>query len=536
MKKTTLTLAITGALLTQAAFADQKTYYIDISDNLYYSGLIPEREQHPFTGTGNKKAYSGSNIPSEGYPEVAVPFDRYKGLPIGDCMRNVFYTDNGSTFGQERKPLDWEHKNTVAPDSRVSCFGTPPVVVTLADHNLQAGNTLHIAATGLIDDDTEFNYGPGGGIGVVDPRGQLSEASKAASSNDITQYAAIGVFAYALEGKTMPTTDQEFKDHVDAGWQTGNIHTSVVGLPGFNVVDEVIDANGISNKNQREFGIVEDLALSRSNPLVDNNKDGTADEGTGEYRGTITIPPNATHLILAYNAHQGGYYHHGDPAYFGALHPLVTGDNPAKHQVDQAKWIADGLYRNGDFTVKSLHQDQFPDNGVYAPDGSTRTVGVFKITLSDTDIEEIDPPVPTADITVTTNNLEVSVSAEGSSIAAGNIDTYSWDFGDGSAAKTGATAEHTYSEANTYTVSLTVTSDKDQSHRTTTSVTVEPATTNPESTDDTNLDTGTSGSGGTGEDASNDSSNNGGGGGAFGLGLLALLPFGRGLIRRRKGS
>ena len=65
---------------------------------------------------------------------------------------------------------------------------------------------------------------------------------------------------------------------------------------------------------------------------------------------------------------------------------------------------------------------------------------------------------PTAAFTPTTNFLGVSVDATASSDLDGTITGYSWNFGDGATAA-GATANHTYGSAGTYTVTLTVTDD-----------------------------------------------------------------------------
>ena len=189
MKKTTLATSLLAIAVSTSIQAAQETYIIDISDNLYYSGLIPERKTPPFT---DANSYSGSFIPSPGYPETAVPWNKYEGTPIGDCVRNVYYVD---IDGNERMPTGGEATNSFAPDGRLSCYGSPPVVVSLSEIGVAPGQTMYVLATGKIDDDTQHNYGPGGGIGVVDPRGRLN--SDGASDNDINQYAAGGVFVKA---------------------------------------------------------------------------------------------------------------------------------------------------------------------------------------------------------------------------------------------------------------------------------------------------------------------------------------------------
>jgi hypothetical protein len=62
-------------------------------------------------------------------------------------------------------------------------------------------------------------------------------------------------------------------------------------------------------------------------------------------------------------------------------------------------------------------------------------------------------PVPT--FTSSSDGLTVTVDASGSSDEDGALSGFSWDFGDGSMGE-GATAQHTYGQAGTYTVTLTV--------------------------------------------------------------------------------
>jgi PKD repeat protein len=62
----------------------------------------------------------------------------------------------------------------------------------------------------------------------------------------------------------------------------------------------------------------------------------------------------------------------------------------------------------------------------------------------------------TASMTASTSDLAVHVDGSASSDTGSTITGYAWDFGDGSSAS-GATADHTYATAGTYTVKLTVT-------------------------------------------------------------------------------
>lgn len=65
---------------------------------------------------------------------------------------------------------------------------------------------------------------------------------------------------------------------------------------------------------------------------------------------------------------------------------------------------------------------------------------------------------PTATFTSSCTQLACSFDGSGSSDPDGTITSYAWDFGDGSTGS-GATPQHTYASAGTYTVKLTVTDD-----------------------------------------------------------------------------
>ncbi len=491
-----------ASLLSTTAWAAEKTFVIDVSDNLYYSGLIPER----YTAPSGGRSYYGTYIPSAGYPDAPIPFSKYAGTPIGDCVRNVYYTD---AAGNERAPdpAAGEKLNTFAPDIRTSCFGTPPVVVPLADIGVAAGDTLYLRATGLIDDNAGFGFGPG----PVDPRGLPD--SDAASDNDIDQYAAIGLFVKPTTSGILES-DQAFKNYVDAAWE--NDILSIIGNPGFEIVD--------FQNGQKEFALVEDLGLSQTNTFIDNDGDNRADQGTAEFAGSVTIPVGATHLILAYNTAKGGFYHHGDPLYFGADNPLIAGTNGVWPAITTEKLKHDLIITaDGEWSTPELLPDLFPNDGLDAEPGDTYAAGAFKITLSDQPITSDPlPPLPEVSIEAQAEGLVVNVSSGDSPTLPASIISYSWDFGDGSPLVTGATASHEYSEAGEYTIRLTVLTDNAQSRSTETTLSLPANTDSPinPATEDTPPDTPETATPSTGTGSTNM---------AWSLLLLGLLG-----VRRKK--
>ncbi len=82
---------------------------------------------------------------------------------------------------------------------------------------------------------------------------------------------------------------------------------------------------------------------------------------------------------------------------------------------------------------------------------------------------------PVASFTATPDGLQVSVDGTASTDDSA-VASYSWSFGDKTAAATGATATHTYAAAGTYQVTLTVTDDEGAVGTTTQSVTVAAGT------------------------------------------------------------
>jgi PKD repeat protein len=78
---------------------------------------------------------------------------------------------------------------------------------------------------------------------------------------------------------------------------------------------------------------------------------------------------------------------------------------------------------------------------------------------------------PSASFTSTVSFLDATFDGRGSTDTDGTVASYAWDFGDG-VTGTGATAAHSYRDAGTYQVQLTVTDDAGATHRAVATVTV----------------------------------------------------------------
>ncbi|MEH0110276.1 PKD domain-containing protein [Tersicoccus sp. MR15.9] len=147
----------------------------------------------------------------------------------------------------------------------------------------------------------------------------------------------------------------------------------------------------------------------------------------------------------------------------------LTGTNPQTQAQDYA-----GYWRVGNDTTWGSSSSHFngtlDDVAVYSSVLSAATVGSHYQLGTGTTPNQ----APTAAFTSSANNLALSVDGSDSSDPDGSIASYAWDFGDGGNA-TGATANHTYTTAGTYTVKLTVTDNRNATGSVTKQVTVAAA-------------------------------------------------------------
>ncbi|MDX6284911.1 MAG: hypothetical protein QOG53_396 [Frankiales bacterium] len=122
-------------------------------------------------------------------------------------------------------------------------------------------------------------------------------------------------------------------------------------------------------------------------------------------------------------------------------------------------------------------------SGLQTPSHTYAVKGTYNVTLTVTDngaltgsqarplTVTVPPQPPVASFTTSCVQLTCSVDASASTDADGTISSYAWNFGD-SATTSGNPASHTYSAANTYTITLTVTDNSGMTGSTTRQVTV----------------------------------------------------------------
>ena len=169
---------------------------------------------------------------------------------------------------------------------------------------------------------------------------------------------------------------------------------------------------------------------------------------------TVTSP-------IAYN--DGRWHHVVGALGAGGLTLFVDGRQVAGRADTTGAAAYNGYWRVGGDQIGTGWPSR-PTGNSFA--GSLDEVAVYPTALSaqavtahwDRGRGVVPNQAPTAAFTSTATNLTVAVDAAGSTDADGTISGHAWNFGDGTTG-TGATAQHTYITAGTYTVTLTVTDD-----------------------------------------------------------------------------
>ncbi len=185
------------------------------------------------------------------------------------------------------------------------------------------------------------------------------------------------------------------------------------------------------------------------------------DQGSGTVSpvAVLAVTPQSGTAPVTVNADSTGSYETGGTI---ASRSIDFGDGTVASTA-----TASHAYNNaGSYTVKLTVTDA---SGTSA--STTKAVTVTAQTLTPTAVLSVSPQSGTAPVTVTADS-------SGSYETGGSIASRSIDFGDGTVVST-ATASHTYNNAGSYTVKLTVTDGSGKSASTTKAVTVNAQTLTP---------------------------------------------------------
>ncbi|MEJ2363717.1 MAG: S8 family serine peptidase, partial [Deltaproteobacteria bacterium] len=119
-----------------------------------------------------------------------------------------------------------------------------------------------------------------------------------------------------------------------------------------------------------------------------------------------------------------------------------------------------GLYESEEWDTSEVIDGQHFINARATDSAGNKTVVSNSVLMNNVN----DPPV--VSFTYTCSGLMCDFDASGSYDPDGTIQNYDWSFGDGTQSEpgSGATVSHTYAEAGTYTVSITVIDDGDASN------------------------------------------------------------------------
>jgi PKD repeat protein len=149
-------------------------------------------------------------------------------------------------------------------------------------------------------------------------------------------------------------------------------------------------------------------------------------------------------------------------------------DASASHDPDGTIVAYAWNFGDGNTTAGAAVDHTYENNGVYTVtltvtdnEGATGSATATKSVLNRSPVASF-----TEDAETVAENVAIHFDASGSYDPDGTIVSYVWDFGDGTTG-TGVTTEHTYIEAGTYTVTLTVTDNDGASSSVTAEKTVE---------------------------------------------------------------
>ena len=241
------------------------------------------------------------------------------------------------------------------------------------------------------------------------------------------------------------------------------------------------DPDGIIDEFEWEFGD----GTTGNGSAIDHTYENTGeytitltvtdnDGSTATTTGSVTVEPSGPTANLSGEPKEG-------EAPLTVSFDLSGSEDPDGVIEEYSLQFGDGSSTEGTDLLNVI-EHTYEEAGEYKPE--LEVVDGDDLTATDTTTINVQAPppeneTPTAAISASTESgtapLTVEFSAEESSDPDGEIQSYQWEFGDGSTSS-GSTVSHRFESAGDYTVRVTVTDDRDGKAMAERSISVDPAT------------------------------------------------------------
>ncbi|MCX2817778.1 PKD domain-containing protein [Haladaptatus sp. F3-133] len=480
----------------------EHTFYVTAYDGVQLEGAMRDRtikiDTTPPTTTHDVDQQDGS-------AEVSLD-----ATDDGSGVETTYYRIDGGSWQTYNGPftLTTTGERTVEYYSEDSVGNEEQIQETTVtvSHDSQpptadAGGSYYVDEGGSVNLDSSGSNDPDGNIRdkswqVVTGSGYVFDGTYVAPDNvdsdaDATVELTVTDNDDLSNSGTATVTVRDTEDNSGGGGGGGDNtppDASFTYLPGSPEVDETItfDASGSSDPD----GNIQSYEWNFGDGKTSTGKSPShAYDGTGEYTVTLTVTDDnggtdtATRMVPVGSQTETGMIvgevtdTDGYPV-TGAEVSLYTGSNDDPVDTDITS-------PDGNYSFSSLEPDTYTVEASYEGSVSIDIVSVgsgetesAKIAL---DLDDTGNKTPVADFSYSPSLPSVGdyiiFDASDSSDPDGVIQSYDWEFGDGTTA-TGVTPTHLYSTAGEYTVTLTVTDNDGLTHKITRTVSVDSSTSN----------------------------------------------------------
>ena len=366
--------------------------------------------EHPQNGGGVRNSAPGSLT-----LETVVLTDN-SALCIGGGVANVHQAAEGDGHASLTIVRSTIEANAAGPECPLTGLG---------------GGVANWGGDLLIRESTLSNnesLNAGGGLGSVDADGGISQANVVDSTiSGNVGSAGAGIYTDTGTDGTLGLYNTTVTANAASSYLAAT-GTGLYGQPG----GTITAANTIIGGNTGGDGVECNRAVTSEGH---NLGDDTCFDGASDIIAAPQLKPLAQTFAGSTKVHVPEDDSPALDAGSTQVHPIFSYGGPQCTFIDQRAFIR-------------------PIDGPDVDTTARCDIGAVEWTEND------DTPVnqlPTAAFTVSCDDLTCSFDAAGSTDSDGTISTYSWDFGDESAAGTGVDPDHLYAAEDDYTVTLTVT-------------------------------------------------------------------------------